>query len=331
MGIKTVDRKRLWGRSGNRCAICNELLLQDSAIGGAVTLGEEAHIVAREVDGPRGDSPLTSDQRDEYSNLILLCPTDHSRVDSLPTGPMDFPVERLNGLKRDHEHRVRDALGFDATAQLNEERWARLVDDFVERIEWERWRYLTANLMDPAGPAIRTCDRERLSDLRDWLVTRVWPKGHDSLRQLMQGSGQVVNDLLLILDRDCEDGPDRGESIRLRRNYKDLGRWDPPEYKRLLDDYVHKMGLINDLVLELTRFSNAICDAVRNEIDPYFRFDEGALIVLNGPTMTFEVQILRPEFRPQDFRDRGHPYPGLDEFEQERFLRDMALGERNGE
>lgn len=329
MGIKTVDRKRLWGRSGNRCALCNQLLLQEAAIGGAVTLGEEAHIVARELDGPRGDSPLTPDQRDEYSNLILLCPTDHARIDSLPTGPLDFPVERLIGAKGDHEQRVQDALGYDRTAQLNEENWARLIDDFVDRIQWERWPYLTANLMDPAGPAIRNTDRKRLAELRDWLITRVWPKGHDHLRELMDGARQVINDLLLILERDYEDGPIAGEAIRLRRNYKDLDRWDPPEYKRRLDDYMRKMGLVNDLVLELTRFSNAIADAVRQDIDGSFRFDEGALIVLNGPTMKLEMEILRPEFRPQDFRGRGHPYPGLEEFEQERFDRDATLGERS--
>ncbi|OJZ64035.1 hypothetical protein BRW64_20120 [Mycolicibacterium diernhoferi] len=232
------------------------------------------------------------------------------------------------GLKGDHEQRVQDALGYDAPAQLNEEKWARLIDDFAERIDWDRWPYLTANLMDPAGPTLRNTDRKRLADLRDWLITRVWPEGHDRLRQLLDGIRQVINDLLLILERDYEDGPIAGESVRLRRNYKDLRTWDPPEYQRLLDDYMYKMGLINDLVLELTRFSNAICDVVRQDIDGNFRFDEGALIVLNGPTMRLEMEILRPEFRPKDFPDGGHPYPGLEEFEQERFNRDVSLGER---
>lgn len=329
VGIKTVDRKRLWGRSGNRCAICNQLLLQEAEVGGAVTLGEEAHIVAREMDGPRGDSPLTPDQRDEYSNLVLLCPTDHARVDSLPTGPVDFPVERLIALKRDQEERVQNTLGYDAKVQLNEEKWARLIDDFVARIQWERWPVLTANLMDPAGAAILDTDRKRLADLRDWLITRVWPEGHDHLRNLLHGTRQVINDLLLILERDYEDGPIAGQSVRLRRNYKDLRRYDEQEYKRLLDDFMHKLGLINDLALELTRFSNAICDAIRQDIDGSFRFDEGALIVLNGPTERLEMEILRPEFRPKDFRERGHPYPGLEQFEQERFSRDATLGERS--
>ena len=142
-----------------------------------------------------------------------------------------------------------------------------------------------------------------------------------------KGIGQVINDLLLLLERDCEDNPTLDDSVRLAKNYKQLS-WDPEEYKRLLDDYTYKQDLISDLVLELTRFSNAICDAIRAEIDGRFRFEAGALIVINGPTITFEVERLRPEFRPQDYRGRGHPYPRLEEFKHERFTREGCFGDK---
>ena len=328
MTIKTVDRKRLWGRSGNRCAICNARLLQETEMGVAVILGEEAHIVAREADGPRGDSPLTAAQRDEYSNLILLCPTDHARIDAMPTGPADYPIEPLLELKRRHEQKVHDALGFDAQAQLNEENWASLIDHFLTRIQLDRWGFFSGNLMDPAGPSMRNDDRKRMADLRDWLISRIWPEGHNHLRELLRGIGEVINDLLLLLERNSEDNPLMDDSVRLAKDYKQLGRWDPEEYKRLLDDYTYNLDLVQNLVLELARFSNAICDAIRAEIDGRFRFDEGVLIVINGPTETFEFERIRPEFRPEDYRGRKHPYPRLEEFKHERFTRDGWLGDK---
>jgi hypothetical protein len=101
-----------------------------------------------------------------------------------------------------------------------------------------------------------------------------------------------------------------------------------PEYERLLADYLYKRDLIADLVLELTRFSNAICDEIRAEIDAQFRFEEGTLMVMYGPSVGFEYEYLRPVFRPEDYRGRSHPYPGLESFQTERHTRDRAIGER---
>lgn len=56
-------------------------------------VGEEYHIVATDPGGPRGDSPLTSEQRDMNTNFILMYCNHHAAVD----GATDvYPVERLN-------------------------------------------------------------------------------------------------------------------------------------------------------------------------------------------------------------------------------------------
>jgi hypothetical protein len=96
--------KILWGRSGNRCAICKFELTPD---GEKETLGEMAHIVARSADGPRGGSSLTSNQRDKYSNLILLCPTHHAEIDK---NFSDWPVTKLLEIKVKHEAWVSEQL-----------------------------------------------------------------------------------------------------------------------------------------------------------------------------------------------------------------------------
>ncbi|WP_162563769.1 HNH endonuclease, partial [Mycolicibacterium mucogenicum] len=259
MGISVADRKRLWGRSGSRCAMCFEPVIPESELGGAVLIGEEAHIVARELDGPRGTSPLTEEQRDEYANLILLCPTHHTLIDKKPTGPAEYPVDRLLQMKLDHERKVFTALEFDAKSQQREELWAKLIDGFVERIRWEAWTRLSSNLLNAGSqPSMLDEDFERLKALDAWILTRAWPEGHHKLRALIEGIGEVANQLILLFSRNAEQSP-LPEAQRLEPRYSKLGRWDAPEYDRLLADYLFKRDLIADLVLELTRFSNAIC------------------------------------------------------------------------
>ncbi|MEU3185160.1 hypothetical protein ABZ707_13300 [Streptomyces sp. NPDC006923] len=110
MAIRDVDRKLLWGRSGNECAFpgCWQELTVDlgaePALQKAVVLGEEAHIVAREDEGPRGDPGVPLADRNAYDNLILLCPTHHTLVDK--DHGSDFPVDALLAMKRAHEAAV---------------------------------------------------------------------------------------------------------------------------------------------------------------------------------------------------------------------------------
>lgn len=71
----------------------------DSAAIPGLILGEEAHIIARSEDGPRGREDTLSDV-DGYANIILLCANDHKRIDSQPAV---FTASRLRELKSDHE------------------------------------------------------------------------------------------------------------------------------------------------------------------------------------------------------------------------------------
>ena len=94
----------LWGRSGNRCGICK---LEVTPDGESITIGEMAHIVSRSVDGPRGRSDLSTEDRDQYGNLILLCPNHHAEIDK---SPEKWPVEVLRKIKEEHERWVSERL-----------------------------------------------------------------------------------------------------------------------------------------------------------------------------------------------------------------------------
>lgn len=103
-----VDRKRLWGRSGSRCAICNvELTRLD---GHDVIVGDEAHIRSKQAGGPRHDPDYT-EPIDSYANMILLCKAHHKLIDD---NTEVFPADQLDQIKNRHETRVARALGRDA-------------------------------------------------------------------------------------------------------------------------------------------------------------------------------------------------------------------------
>lgn len=92
--------KRLFARSGNRCAFpkCAIEIIQGNAV-----VGEICHIKAASPDGPRYDAQQTAAERHGYGNLILLCANHHTIIDDDPEA---YTVDRLLKMKADHEQRV---------------------------------------------------------------------------------------------------------------------------------------------------------------------------------------------------------------------------------
>ncbi len=108
--IKDADRKLLWGRSGDECAFpaCTQTLTlvpatvgSESASAAPIVVGHEAHIVAEEDNGPRGDPSMPISERNAYPNLMLLCPTHHTLIDK--DHGIHFSVEQLHQMKAAHE------------------------------------------------------------------------------------------------------------------------------------------------------------------------------------------------------------------------------------
>lgn len=104
------DIKLLWGLSAARCAFPNcrqPLVAKKTDQDDAKVLGEIAHVVAHEEDGPRGDEAYPTELRDRYDNLILLCPTHHTLVDKQPN---TYSIEELRSWKQRHEAWVAEQL-----------------------------------------------------------------------------------------------------------------------------------------------------------------------------------------------------------------------------
>ncbi|MCK4655128.1 MAG: HNH endonuclease [Candidatus Cloacimonetes bacterium] len=132
------DVKLLWGRSGNRCAI-QDCRIELSTSGDPSIIGEIAHIIAKNKNGSRGINKLELNKRDEYNNLILLCPTHHTMIDK---DPNHWNIKKLHEIKDNHEKWV--------TKQLSNESFSlspidnttfcenRLKDweDFANNLSW---------------------------------------------------------------------------------------------------------------------------------------------------------------------------------------------------
>lgn len=297
VSISVLSRKQLWGRAGNRCAFphCRDELNEPSANPpGGVVVGEEAHIVAREEDGPRGDSPLIVAQRDEYTNLILLCRRHHKIVD---TDVAAHSVQSLLRLKDDHERWVRATL--DIAGQAMMERYAQVLDTWSQTVVLHRWHDLTDGLAIATGPGIPNWGWNALVDTDAYLRSVVWPGGLPDLERAFTNFSEVLADLINVFDDGQPDAQLDGRWLRLTA----------PRHPRSEDDwqrFARNRDLVTNLALELTRATNRVCDVARTRVDPQFRLVEGhAAVTFQDDSPKF------PQYRPAEL---AVLYPGLNGF-----------------
>jgi len=295
-----------------------ELVIDASETDDPSVVGEAAHIVAEESNGPRGDSPLTKEQRNLYANLIVLCNVHHKQVDDQV---MSFTVDRLIEMKATHERWVGTQLAdFDPVRQADDELWAGYVDEWGTRIRLNDWTAWTSNLFSPT-PALSFVYLGELDDLNRWLFSRVWPASHPEVRCSLENFRWVLNDLLVTFREHSEDEPSGGGLLRTEKFYK-IDRWDQELYGRLAKRFDFHVDLLHDLTFELSRAANYVCDHVRMHLDRSYRLEEGVLIVERQAGLSWDSY--RNEY--QDDERSVQPYPGLESFFEVRGTRDVAIG-----
>lgn len=326
MAVSTRDRVMLWGRAGNRCSHpeCREPLVVDGSSNGTRALiGEVVHIVASSPDGPRGSAEYPEGKLDSYDNLILLCRNHHRIVDQQAD---TYSVETLHELKAQHEDWVRTSLeDHDSADQRVKERYAAIVDGWSRRCRLDDWDVWTSYLLSP-DPSIEIGLFEQLDDLGPWLLQRVWPERYPELEESFVNFRLVLQSLLRTFS---EHRKESGDRYWVPRFYQ-ISEWDPERYERLAKEFEQHVDLLHDLVLELTRAANLVCERVRECLDPAFRLEEGVLLVEYMTSIVDPVRHLRVEYTDDEKTER--PYPGLEPFRTgERFERDFHFGEMPGE
>ena len=109
MSVSYPTKLILAFRSGDRCAFlnCERTLSADGEKSNPVLTGEAAHILGEKAGAARYDESVTEEQRNHYNNLIYLCGDHHTQIDKQEA---EFPVDRLYGMKKEHEAKVHEAV-----------------------------------------------------------------------------------------------------------------------------------------------------------------------------------------------------------------------------
>lgn len=105
--IPHLEVIKLWTKAGARCEFpgCNKYLWRDDLTQSEANFGQNAHVVARSLGGPRGGNSLPLSERNKAENLMLLCLDHHKLIDS-KEHRAEYPDELLYRYKQEHEERV---------------------------------------------------------------------------------------------------------------------------------------------------------------------------------------------------------------------------------
>lgn len=107
MSISTKVQRKLLAASGGFCGnpSCHRNLFDFFETGEVKNIEELAHIIGQKKEGPRGNDDLPLSERDEFDNIILLCPTCHTIIDK---NPRLYPVDTIKRWKREHQQSIEE-------------------------------------------------------------------------------------------------------------------------------------------------------------------------------------------------------------------------------
>lgn len=113
---------KLFADSGGYCQNpdCNDNLFVN--IGNSdFHIAEMAHIISAGDEGPRTDVNMPKKQKGDFSNLILLCPTCHTKIDKAES---EFPEVIIKQWKRDHGQKINNVFNIKKYENRHEARQA---------------------------------------------------------------------------------------------------------------------------------------------------------------------------------------------------------------
>jgi hypothetical protein len=296
VGFQPKDQKILWGKAAGRCSMpeCRKQLVADASNAvpsKAILYGENCHIVAEKLDGPRGKSSLKLADRNRYPNLILLCANHHTIIDQDPTS---WPIELLHQIKADHEVWVETQL---TAAEETETAsyYSQMVNRVTEELLLDRWSWVCDN-------AFRCLLVEEFVDgINSFCgITNcaVWPRGYNEVRNsLVNLSDRLYKYLHHFMSRalyvEGTDGKpghfceDKTWKKTWRDNYDEYAEQSKKWKQTSLD-------MLANVVVALNEFANA----VRESLKPAYFLYEGKFTLIDALGMTthgFDTAYYIPE------------------------------------
>jgi len=156
MSISNLVKRKLLASSGGYCGNpnCHRNLFEFIETGDISSIEELAHIIGQKEKGPRGEDELSPSHRDEYDNIILLCPTCHTTIDK---NPHLYPKEKLQKWKSEHEERIKNLF---LTPKFNKRADAR---DYVMPLFMEN-----KAIFDQYGPFSYNAVKDKMATELEW-------------------------------------------------------------------------------------------------------------------------------------------------------------------
>ncbi len=316
MSIKLKTHKLLWGKSGNRCAICRKELYEDATLtDDEALIGEECHIVAKEDNGPRGKNELSLEDRDKSGNLILFCRDHHKIIDSQVN---EYTVEKLRNIKTEHEEWVKKSLSIEI--DKNELLFLDYIDKWIEKAHIYSWTDTFAGITYTTNYSINKNTLEDFEEIDDFLFRRFRNDKYIEIEKESDNFRKIIHDLISVFRKHIDFSIESEESFYTERFYK-ISEWNKEKYDYLLEKYNFHTALLDDLVLELSRSGNRIINLIRENLVFGFMHEYGHLMLHRGADMELKEYKVIPKYR-----NNSEIYPGLLKFSTERESRDFNIG-----
>jgi hypothetical protein len=125
--ITAATEAALWALSNGRCYApqCPFPVVFEVRSGVYRKNAQVAHIYGVRPGAARFDETVPDEERDAFTNLLLLCLPHHNEVDDKKAGEKFYPPDTLRKWKRDHEGTNGPALA--ALGRIDEERLTELL------------------------------------------------------------------------------------------------------------------------------------------------------------------------------------------------------------
>lgn len=319
MSISQRDIKLLWARAAGMCSFpdCRMKLTQDkNRASESFPLGEQTHIVGESENAPRGKSPLTTDERNSYFNLILVCPTHHTIVDN---DPEDYPVEKLHLIKDQHELWVEQTLSEskDMRKTAQDIIYADLIDVVVEACQLDSWDKWASNAFSTDMNWDKDA-QERIFKFYNKILGAVWPNTLPELECALKKLAHEMHEAIEVFVEHCEPSKTRDDRLVEERFYKSHG-WieDQLVYDSLFKEYDAWQDRCKNYVIEATKAANWLAEVVRRDVNPLFFATKGKFLIFSGPYDGLTWRSLFFEYTEEEKKDilrlcmEGH-YRGKD-------------------
>jgi hypothetical protein len=174
--------RQLFIDSAGTCLLCQAPLFPTSPAGRSISVAERAHIIAHSPAGPRGRRAVGDPAVDDPANLVLLCPTCHTKVDKVPA---EYPAEMLLAFKAKRAAAVARVGGVITYDDRGE---ARSAVEEILRQNRETFNQYGPNTHDGSLPTL-----EAASKWRELVLAEIVP-GNELLYSIVQVNEHLSSD-----------------------------------------------------------------------------------------------------------------------------------------